>query len=610
MGSTAPVPHTRLDLTRLRRRIVWIPTTTLVVLILLDGAFELFEEKAWNTEVFVAHTLLLLIVTAAGLTFSTHTFNIIRRSQEEIHRQRSMLTSLERRSLALIENSSDLVILVHADGMVTYASPAVARVLGYSPDFWTGKDGLAFIHPEEREHIRERLQTVTPETGGTSGETFRVQHQDGSWRWVSTVWTNLLADPHVEAIVWNARDVTQWKNAEAALRKAHDELERRVQERTEELYTTNCWLQKEIAERRRAEKELRAWFDNVPIGLYRTTRSGRIVDANPALVQFLGFPDKEALLATNTASLYTNHDDRRRWIAMVEQQEFLTGFEAQVRRHDGKVIWIRNSARAVRDSEGRVAYYEGGIEDITALKESEAELLASREQLRVLAAHLESVREEERTRIAREIHDELGQLLTGLKLDLAWLATRLPMTQDYMREKIRTMSGLVDDTIKSVRRIATELRPGILDDLGLTAAIEWQTQEFQTRTGIRCEFVAERGNGIEDADKRTALFRILQETLTNVARHAHATEVVVSLQQDEDHYELCVKDNGRGITDAEMVGRKSLGLLGIQERARLLGGDVRIIGRPGTGTTITVRVPVERRSAPLLATPSSGASKT
>jgi len=231
--------------------------------------------------------------------------------------------------------------------------------------------------------------------------------------------------------------------------------------------------------------------------------------------------------------------------------------------------------------------------------------------MRVLAAHLESVREEERTRIAREIHDELGQLLTGLKLDLAWFATRLPSDPEYMRAKVRTMSGLVDDTIKSVRRIATELRPGILDDLGLTAAIEWQTQEFQTRTGIRCEFVVKQGNGMdgmEDPEKRTALFRILQETLTNVARHAHATEVVVALQEDSTAYELCVKDNGRGITDAEIAGRKSLGLLGIRERARLLGGEVHIIGRPGSGIAISVRIPLQRLPAALPSGSPSGAS--
>ncbi|MCK7481267.1 MAG: histidine kinase [Candidatus Moduliflexus flocculans] len=173
-------------------------------------------------------------------------------------------------------------------------------------------------------------------------------------------------------------------------------------------------------------------------------------------MQFLGFPDKDTLLTTSTVALYTDPDDRTRRIECVEREAFLADSKHWSDGSTERTIWVRNSARAIRDSEGRVVYYEGGIEDITALKESENELLASREQLVRLAAYLESVREEERTRIAREIHDELGQLLTGLKLDLAWLATRLPMTQEYMRERIRAMSGLVDDTIKSVRRIATE----------------------------------------------------------------------------------------------------------------------------------------------------------
>jgi signal transduction histidine kinase len=251
-------------------------------------------------------------------------------------------------------------------------------------------------------------------------------------------------------------------------------------------------------------------------------------------------------------------------------------------------------------------YYEGGLEDITALKESEREIIASREQLRVLAAYLESVREEERTRIAREIHDELGQLLTGLKLDLAWLVSKLPATQDSLRERIRSMSGLVDDTIKSVRRMATELRPGILDDLGLVPAVEWQTQDFQARTGIHCECVTNLAHAVEDQEQRTALFRILQEALTNVARHAHATKVVISLTEEDECLTLCVKDDGRGITDAQIVDRKSLGILGIRERARLLGGDVGIAGQPGAGTTIVVRIPTNRCSAPPSSTPRSG----
>jgi PAS domain S-box-containing protein len=330
------------------------------------------------------------------------------------------------------------------------------------------------------------------------------------------------------------------------------------------------------------------------------------MDANPSLLQFLGFPDKDTLLATNTVTLYVNRDDRERWIALVEREAFVTGFEAQVRRYDGRIIWVRNSARAIRDSEGRVASYEGGIEDITALKESEEGLLESREQLRVLAAHLQSVREEERTRIAREIHDELGQLLTGLKIDLAWLAARLPANADQLLDKIRTMSGMADELIKTVRRIATELRPGILDDLGLIAAIEWQTQEFQTRTGIECDFVADVMRPVEDQDQRTALFRILQETLTNVARHAQATSVVVSLQEEAGCFELRVEDNGRGITDVEIIQGKSLGLLGIQERARLLGGDVQIAGRPGAGTAILVRIPLQDRATPSSVIPPPG----
>jgi signal transduction histidine kinase len=168
------------------------------------------------------------------------------------------------------------------------------------------------------------------------------------------------------------------------------------------------------------------------------------------------------------------------------------------------------------------------------------------------------------------------------------------------------MSGLVDDTIKSVRRMATELRPGILDDLGLVAAIEWQTQEFQARVGIPCEFVADLVHTVEDLESRTALFRILQEALTNVARHANAARVVITLREDDQCFELSVKDDGRGIADAEIVNRKSLGLLGIQERARLLGGDVGIAGRPGGGTTISVRIPVVPFPGPASTTPRSG----
>jgi len=223
---------------------------------------------------------------------------------------------------------------------------------------------------------------------------------------------------------------------------------------------------------------------------------------------------------------------------------------------------------------------------------AEARLRSSHEQLRNLAARLQSVREEERTTIAREIHDELGQALTGLKMDLAWMTNRLPDEQDVLRDKSASMLELIDATIQAVRRISTQLRPGILDDLGLTAAIEWQAQEFQTRTGVHCEFATELEDFHLDRDRATAVFRIFQETLTNIARHAHATQVVVSLTESQGDLVLEVRDNGRGVTVREIADPQSLGLLGMRERALLFGGEVRIGGSPGTGTTVTARIPL------------------
>lgn len=224
-------------------------------------------------------------------------------------------------------------------------------------------------------------------------------------------------------------------------------------------------------------------------------------------------------------------------------------------------------------------------------KRAERRLHDSREQLRALSVYLQYVREEERTRIAREVHDELGQALTGIKLDLAWLASRLPRSQRPMLEKVADVSAQIDATIQAVRRIATELRPGILDDLGLVAALEWQANEFQTRTGIRVEVTSSLPDQPFDADLNTAFFRIFQETLTNIIRHAQATRVEVHSAAEGETIVLTVRDNGRGITPAEIHDRRSIGLLGMEERAGLLGGTVEITGAPGRGTQVTVRIP-------------------
>ena len=219
-------------------------------------------------------------------------------------------------------------------------------------------------------------------------------------------------------------------------------------------------------------------------------------------------------------------------------------------------------------------------------------LRESEDKLRRLAAHLISVREEERAHIAREIHDELGQVLTGIKMEVGQLAKRL--TDPALLAKTDSMSKLIDSTVQTVRKIATGLRPEMLDDMGLIAAVAWQAKEFQKRTGIRCR--AKLPPEVKfDIDISTAMFRIFQEILTNVARHSRATRVDIELTLGAEQVGLEVTDNGVGIQDDELTARKSLGLLGMQERALLFGGDVRITGTPGHGTRVSVTIPLSSR---------------
>jgi signal transduction histidine kinase len=221
-------------------------------------------------------------------------------------------------------------------------------------------------------------------------------------------------------------------------------------------------------------------------------------------------------------------------------------------------------------------------------------LKESEDKLRRLAAHLISVREEERAHIAREIHDELGQVLTGIKMEVGWLAKRLK--EPALLEKTDSMSRLIDSTVQTVRKIATGLRPEMLDDMGLVAAVGWQAKDFQKRTGIRCRVKLPPETTKLDIDVSTTAFRIFQEILTNVARHSRATRVDIDLEVTPERLRLDVADNGVGIGEAELDGKKSLGLLGMHERALLFGGEVSITGSPGHGTRVAVTIPTRKPS--------------
>lgn len=231
------------------------------------------------------------------------------------------------------------------------------------------------------------------------------------------------------------------------------------------------------------------------------------------------------------------------------------------------------------------------FQDITARKQMENELRESRGQLRALSTFLQTVREEERKHIARELHDELGQALTALKIDLDWLEARHVAQDAKVAGKLQSMGQVLGKTVESVRRIAEDLRPGMLDDLGLAAAIEWQVEQFQERTGIRCELVMNRDEFELDDRVATSVFRIIQEALTNVARHAVADSVAIAVQENNGEIRLKIRDNGKGFQPGPK--KRSYGLLGIRERVNMLGGEVDIQSKPGDGTSVRVAIPLQ-----------------
>ena len=370
-------------------------------------------------------------------------------------------------------------------------------------------------------------------------------------------------------------------------------------------------LERRTVELNRAETRYRTLVEQIPMVTYITPLDKTIgaVYISPQIETILGFSPQEWLANPQLWAKQLHPEDRPRVLREMAGDPETTcaiGFRSEYRvwSKTGQTIWVRDEAVVMKTDAERPRFLQGILIDITEQKRVEEQLKISGEQMRELAAHIEAVREEERTRIAREIHDELGQSLTGLKMDLSWVDKRIAEggrgeSVERLRSKIAVMKGLIDGTIQSVRKISTELRPGILDDLGLVAAIEWQASDFQARTGIQC-VVCSRVNDDLPVDERhsSAVFRIFQEILTNVARHAHATQVDVNLREAEGQLFLQVRDNGRGVTEKESVSLKSLGILGMRERALLLGGEFAIVGRPSMGTEVNVKIPLGVVSAP------------
>jgi len=321
---------------------------------------------------------------------------------------------------------------------------------------------------------------------------------------------------------------------------------------------------------------------------------GNLTYVNRSFLDLWGYKDEREVLGRPSVSFWES-EKKARDVARTSLTRGSWASELVAKRKDGSTFIAQLSANLVLDEYGKPICKMASFMDITERKKAEEEIKSSQSQLRNLTAHLQSIREEERTLIAREMHDELGQALTALKMDISWLDNRLPKDQRSLLEKTKAMSELTDATLQTVKKISTELRPGLLDDVGLPAAIEWQGEEFQNRTGIKCEVTIDHEDIILDRDRSTAIFRVFQETLTNVARHAKATRIKVSLKEKVGKLELKVKDNGKGITEEQISDPKSFGLIGIKERAHYLGGKVVIKGLQDKGTTVTIRIPLHKK---------------
>jgi PAS domain S-box-containing protein len=379
--------------------------------------------------------------------------------------------------------------------------------------------------------------------------------------------------------VWSFRDVTESRQAAEALRESQHLLELFFSQSLDGFFF--MMLDEPVLWDETSDKE--AALDYI-------FAHERITKVNAAILAQYGA--REDQLIGRTPDDLLAHDipsARARWRTFLDAGHL--HLETDERTLDGRPIWIEGDYICLYDGGGRLLGHFGIQRDVTSRREAEDELLRSRQELRDLTARLQAVREEERTCIAREVHDELGQALTGLKIDLAWLKSRVT-DRPGLAERVQSVIVRIDGAMDTVRRIATNLRPSVLDDLGLVAAVEWQALEFERSTGITTRLEVEADHAEHDDLCATTVFRILQETLTNVARHARATAVHIALRVSAEGLALEVGDNGRGITDAERRSPRSLGLVGIRERAIACGGELVIRGARGRGTTLSVTVPL------------------
>lgn len=458
------------------------------------------------------------------------------------------------------------VIFQRSDGRCVEANHAFVQLLGYERAELIGRTSLEvglWMNPEDRAALWEMLRL----RGAVRDYETRVRTKSDRILDIAVFMASIqvAGKPCLLATLF---DITERKRIEQELKQSESLLAE-----AQRLAHIGSWSWD-------VETDTHIWSDEV--------------------FRIYGFQPEEFAPSYETF-LRMMHPEDRELINRVVQNSLRThepfSYHYRISRPEGVERILYSRGNVATDEQGQRVRMFGTVQDVTERKRAEEQQKIYNERLRAFSARLQAAREEEGARIAREIHDELGSALTSLRWDLESLEKALSETADApqletLRAKVADITRQTETTINTVRRIASELRPSVLDDLGLMEALEWQSQQFQTRTGITCVCDCSAELMKLNREHSTTIFRIFQEALTNILRHAQASRVEISAREEADHFVLIISDNGRGITEAEMSAPQSLGLLGMRERAALVGGEIEIKGETGRGTVVTVRIPI------------------
>lgn len=453
------------------------------------------------------------------------------------------------RLASIVESSEDAIFVVSLDGSIHSWNKSAENIFGYKASQVVGQQITILDHIIDFETLIKIPQLTANQDGGKKILHIDMVpvHRNDELKYVNlTVYPFVDEKGQVLGFTTIARDITHSIKAEEALRES------------EERYRTFVTNFKGIAFR---------WSpDYQPIFMHGNVQEITGYDVSEFLSNRLQWND--IILKDDLSYVLEN----RNLIKNNPNQS--VEFEYRIKTKSGNICWLNESLLNVSNENNEIMFIQATIYDITQRKIAEMELLESRQQLRNLALHLDSVREEERKQIAFEIHDELGYALTAIKLDIAWLVKKIDVSRDNLEQKIKEMTDLLELTIQKVRTISSQLRPSILDHFGLVAAIDWQSKEFQRRTAIRTRFFVNPRDLTVPEYLATPIFRIFQESLTNISRYAKASRVDVSLEKKDNYIVLRVVDNGIGIDPKMIYHKNSFGLLGMREKAKSMGGEV------------------------------------